>query len=47
MKKKRRTADEVARLLHDVNRDLAEGLTLSDACRKIGGGETTDYGWRH
>src|SRR5262249_13190293 len=38
--KKRRTADEVARLLRDVDRDLAKGLTVSDACRKIGIGET-------
>jgi hypothetical protein len=41
--KKRRTAEEVARLLRDVDRDLAKGLTVSDACRKIGIGETTYY----
>src|SRR4051812_34954833 len=44
--KKRRTADEVARLLRDVDRDLAKGLTVSDACRKIGIAETASYRWR-
>ena len=39
--KKRRTADEVARLLREVDRDLAKGLTVSDVCRKIGIAETT------
>jgi putative transposase len=41
--KKRRTADEVARLLRDVDRDLAKGLTVSDAGRKVGIAETTSY----
>jgi len=44
--KKRRTADEVARLLRDVDRDPAKGLTVSDSCRKIGIAETTYYRWR-
>ena len=44
--KKRRTRDEVARLLHEVERDLAKGLTVSDVCRKIGVAETTYYRWR-
>ena len=44
--KKRRTRDEVTRLLRDVERDLAEGLTVSDVCRKIGVAETTYSRWR-
>ena len=44
--KKRRTADEVARLLREIDRDLAKGLTVSDVCRKIGVAETTSYRWR-
>ena len=44
--KKRRTRDEVARLLREVERDLAKGLTISDVCRKIGVAETTYYRWR-
>jgi putative transposase len=44
--KKRRTADEVSRLLREVDRDLAKGLTISDICRKIGVAVTTYYRWR-
>ena len=43
---RRRTADEVAWLLCDADRDLAKGLTVSDVCRKIGVAETTYYRWR-
>lgn len=43
---KRRTADEVARLLKDADRDLAKGLTISDFCRKVGVAQTTYYRWR-
>jgi putative transposase len=43
---KRRTADEVTRLLKDVDRDLAKGLTISDICRKNGIAVTTYYRWR-
>jgi putative transposase len=44
--RKRRTADEVARLLKDFDRDLAKGLTVQDVCRKAGIAETTYYRWR-
>lgn len=43
---KRRTAEEVTRLLRDFDRDLAKGLTVSDVCRKVGIAETTYYRWR-
>jgi hypothetical protein len=38
---KRRTADEVTRLLKVADRDLAKGLTVSDFCRKVGVAQTT------
>ncbi len=41
--KKRRTAEEVARLLRDAERDLAKGLTISGFRRKQGIAETTYY----
>jgi putative transposase len=44
--RKRRTAEEVARLLREFDRDLAKGLTVSDVCRKTGIAETTYYRWR-
>jgi putative transposase len=44
--KKRRNADEVARLLRDADRDLAKGLRVSDICRKLGIAQTTYHRWR-
>jgi putative transposase len=44
--RKRRTADEVRRLLRDFDRELAKGLSVSDVCRKAGIAETTYYRWR-
>ena len=44
--RRRRTAEEVTRLLREADRDLAKGLTVSDICRKIGIAETTYYRWR-
>ena len=43
---KRRTDDEVTRLLKDADRDLAKGLTVADICRKHGIAMTTYYRWR-
>jgi putative transposase len=44
--KKRRSADQVARLLREADHDLAKGLTVSDVCRKFGIAQTTYYRWR-
>jgi putative transposase len=44
--KRRWTADEITRLLKEVDRDLAKGLTVSDVCRKHGVGPSTYYRWR-
>jgi putative transposase len=44
--KKRRSADEVVRLLRAADHDLAKGLTVADICRKIGVAQTTYYRWR-
>ena len=41
--RRRRTAEEVARLLRAADRDLAKGLTVSDICRKVGIAVTTYY----
>ena len=43
---KRRTADQIQRLLRDADRDLAKGLTVADVCRKFGIAENTYYRWR-
>jgi putative transposase len=44
--KKRRSEDEVARLLKEADRDLAKGLTIADICRKVGVAQTTFYRWK-
>ncbi|MBV8554361.1 MAG: transposase, partial [Planctomycetaceae bacterium] len=43
---RRRTAQEVAPIRREADRDLAQGLTVSDICLKIGIAETTYYRWR-
>src|SRR5208337_4848607 len=43
---RRRTAQEVAHILREADRDLAKGLTVPDICRKVGIAQTTYYRWR-
>jgi len=43
---KRRTAEQIQRLLREAERDLAKGLTVPDVCRKHGIVEATYYRWR-
>jgi putative transposase len=43
---KRRTADQIQRLLREADRDLAKGLTVTDVCRKLGIVGTTYWRWR-
>ena len=45
--RKRRNADEVARVLREADRDLAKGLTVGDVCRKLGIAQNTYYRWRN
>jgi hypothetical protein len=40
--RKRPNADEVARWLSDVDRDLSKGLTVADGCRTFGIAQTID-----
>jgi putative transposase len=43
---KRRTPEQIQRLLREADRDLAKGLTVADVCRKLGITETSYYRWR-
>ena len=43
---KRRTAEQIVRLLREADRDLAKGLTVADICRKLGIGCNSYYRWR-
>jgi putative transposase len=44
--RKRRTADQILRILRDIERDRTKGLTLGDCCRKLGISINTFHGWR-
>jgi putative transposase len=43
---KRRTAEQIRRLLRDVERDRAKGLTIGDCCRKLGISQITYHRWQ-
>jgi len=43
---KRRDSQQIQRLLQDADRDLAQGLTVVDVCRKHGISGNTYYRWR-
>jgi len=43
---KRRTAEQITRVLREADRDLAKGLTVADVCRKLGISQTAYYRWR-
>lgn len=43
---KRRTAEQIQRLMREADRDLAKGLPVGDVCRKLGVTSNTYYRWR-
>ena len=43
---KRRSVEQIKRVLREADRDLAKGLTVGDVCRKIGVSQNTFYRWR-
>jgi putative transposase len=43
---KRRTREQMQRLLREADRDLAKGLTVVDVCRKLGINQNSYYRWR-
>jgi putative transposase len=43
---KRRTAEQITRLLREADRDLAKGLPVADVCRKLGISQNAYYRWR-
>ena len=46
MRRKRYSAEEIINKLREADVALAQGLTASKACRKIGVSEQTYYRWR-
>jgi len=43
---KRRTREQIQRLLREADRDLAKGLTVGDVCRKFGVSQGSFHRWR-
>ena len=43
---KRKKPEEIKRLLAEAEKDLAKGLSVADACRKLGVSEATYHRWR-
>jgi putative transposase len=43
---KRRTKEQIERLLREAERDLGKGLSVGDFCRKAGISQNTFYRWR-
>jgi putative transposase len=43
---KRRTREQIERLLREADRDLLKGLAVGDFCRKAGISQNTYYRWR-
>jgi putative transposase len=43
---KRKTPEEIQRLLAEADRDLSRGLSVADVCRKMGVSEATYHRWR-
>lgn len=46
MKKKRRSAEQILKILHEIDASQAQGSTVEKACRDHGISDATYYIWR-
>jgi putative transposase len=46
MKRKRHSAEEIIRKVHEADADLAAGLPIDQVCRKLEVSEATFHRWR-
>ncbi len=46
MKKKRRSAEKILKILHEIDASQSQGLTVEKACREHGISDATYYTWR-